>query len=598
MNKHESFVILTCRIYQRELEQILHDARWSDVELRFFPEVCHQPNRQHRLAESITRSSARSKNQVVLAGNCLHQLAGRPPANESQARFHTDDQCLYLLAGHAMVNYWLAQGCFLITPGWVAQWESVLAQWGFDQPTARLMFHESTTRLVLLDTGVYPEAAERFRSVTEYLDMPGEIVPVGLDLLTEKVTRLVLDRRHQQALQREAERQATAERIASDYAMAFDLMTSLSHTTSEEEVPVRLLEIFTILFSPRQVHFAGIQRSGAVYFAGEPALEGAEAEELQHWLQQGREPYAWHSDGPGEGFNLRLTFQEHALGAIRVADLQFPQYKDQYLNLSLAIAPICSLALMHARNYQYLEDRTIELETSIREQEGISYAISHDLRAPLRAINGFANLLDQDYAAALDPGAHEFITRILSNNARMTRLIDDLLAFTRLSRMPLEKQPVEMEAVVQQVLAVMRQAFAGRQIQFTVFPLPACRGDPELVGQVYTNLVDNAVKFSRHRPVSQVEIGFLPADGAHNPLPPTFSETFSGAYYVRDNGCGFDMQYAGKVFGMFQRLERNEQYEGTGVGLAVVQRIITRHGGIVWAESKLDQGSTFYFALP
>ncbi len=225
-----------------------------------------------------------------------------------------------------------------------------------------------------------------------------------------------------------------------------------------------------------------------------------------------------------------------------------------------------------------------ELATANRELEAFSYSVSHDLRAPLRALDGFSRILMEDYAEQLDGDAQRYLGIIRENSQMMGKLIDDLLAFSRVSRKAVEVRPVSPTALVREVLEELCAAEEGREIRTHVDELPPCEADPALLRQVWANLLSNALKYTRHRDVAEVEVGGR-------------VEGDTAVYYVRDNGAGFDMQYVNKLFGVFQRLHRMEEFEGTGVGLAIVQRIVHRHGGRAWAEGAVDQGATFYFTL-
>ena len=228
--------------------------------------------------------------------------------------------------------------------------------------------------------------------------------------------------------------------------------------------------------------------------------------------------------------------------------------------------------------------RTAELIAANKELEAFSYSVSHDLRAPLRAIDGFSHILLEDFAAQLPAESKRYLDLIRANTQQMGELVDDLLAFSRLSRQPLNKQTVAPADIVHRALADLHSEQEGRQVEIVVGDLPVCEGDPALLKQVFVNLLANALKFTRTRDVAHIEVGSAEMDGVR-------------VYFVRDNGVGFDMQYIGKLFGVFQRLHRAEDYEGTGVGLAIVQRIVNRHGGRAWAEAEVDRGATFYFTI-
>lgn len=234
---------------------------------------------------------------------------------------------------------------------------------------------------------------------------------------------------------------------------------------------------------------------------------------------------------------------------------------------------------------QTVRERTAQLEASNKELEAFSYSVSHDLRSPLRAIDGFSRMLLDDYADRLDAEGSRRLNVIRDSTRKMGQLIDDLLAFSRMGRREMAQSDIDMTGLARAVCEELRAAAPERMLQFTVNTLPPARGDWSMIRQVFTNLLSNAVKFTKPRETAIVEVGGRAEEGEN-------------VYYVRDNGVGFDMQYVNKLFGVFMRLHSAGEFEGTGVGLALVQRIIHRHGGRVWAEGKVGEGATFYFTLP
>jgi signal transduction histidine kinase len=235
---------------------------------------------------------------------------------------------------------------------------------------------------------------------------------------------------------------------------------------------------------------------------------------------------------------------------------------------------------------QELGKRAAELEATNKELEAFAYSISHDLRAPLRHMVGFSELLQRQASSLLDEKCQRFIRTILDSAKRMGNLIDDLLAFSRIGRAETKKTEVDLEQLVKEVVAEIGQEAKGRDIAWKIGALPVCYGDRSMLRLVVVNLVSNAVKFTRMPRPAEIEIGCLDRNKKEVEV------------FVKDNGAGFDMQYVNKLFGVFQRLHLPEQFEGTGIGLATVQRIIHRHGGKVRGEGAVDQGATFYFSLP
>jgi two-component system, sensor histidine kinase and response regulator len=234
---------------------------------------------------------------------------------------------------------------------------------------------------------------------------------------------------------------------------------------------------------------------------------------------------------------------------------------------------------------QELSERVDELAAANAELESFSYTVSHDLRAPLRQVSGFVALLQESLKGASRPETDEYIQLIQDAVTRMGRLIDDLLSFSRVGRVELKRSLVDLVPLVQQVQHTLAPAVAGREVRWTIGELPEVRGDAAMLRQVLASLIDNALKFSRTRARAEVEIGAR-------------REGTDFVFFVRDNGVGFDPRYADKLFGVFQRLHSSAQFEGTGIGLASVRRIVQRHGGRTWAESTPDVGSTIYFSLP
>jgi signal transduction histidine kinase len=237
---------------------------------------------------------------------------------------------------------------------------------------------------------------------------------------------------------------------------------------------------------------------------------------------------------------------------------------------------------------QRVAERTAQLEAANKELEAFSYSVSHDLRAPLRHVAGFIRLLLQREEGRLDPTSSRYLNIIAESSNRMDRLIDDLLSFSRTGRTEMQVQRVELDNLVREAQQELAPEMEGRRITWEISPLPVVAGDETLLQRVWMNLLSNAIKFTAPRVEARIEIGVI-RGGA--------DEEGKATIFVRDNGVGFDPQYAHKLFGVFQRLHREDEFEGSGIGLATVRRIIHRHGGWVWAEGELDRGATFYFTL-
>jgi PAS domain S-box-containing protein len=233
---------------------------------------------------------------------------------------------------------------------------------------------------------------------------------------------------------------------------------------------------------------------------------------------------------------------------------------------------------------QRVQERTAELTAANQELESFTYSVAHDLRAPLRHIDAFSKILEDEHGSALPAEGAHFLKNIRKSAGKMSLLVDDLLNLARIGRQELRRLPTSLSELVNEVVGDLKDETASRTLEWHIQPLPAVECDPGLMKQVFANLLSNAVKYTRPRSVAVIEVGCRRQDGGL-------------AVFIRDNGVGFNMKYADKLFGVFQRFHRTEEFEGTGVGLATVDRIVRKHGGHIWAEAAVDKGATFYFTV-
>src|SRR5262249_38120861 len=288
-------------------------------------------------------------------------------------------------------------------------------------------------------------------------------------------------------------------------------------------------------------------------------------------------------------FIVPLLADGELLGALSLGTDRLSNLTTEHLEIAREVADGLAIAVRQARLHEQVGQHAAELEQRVAERtaelEAFSYSVSHDLRTPLLTIDGFSRMLLEDYSDQLDAEGQRLLKTICSNSQNMGRLIDDLLAFSRLGRQEMRPAEIKMSELAAAVCAELTATAPDRKLQFNLQPLPPAHGDQSMIRQVFVNLLSNAVKFTAPKEVAVIERG---AAGEEN----------QNVYCVKENGVGFEMKYADKLFGVFERLHSDDEFAGTGVGLAFVQRILSRHGGRVWAEGKVGEGATVYFMLP
>jgi len=611
----EILKLMVCKVYNNEAREVFRLHGWKDVELHLFPQVCQQPHLRDQFIKFFKDYHQNPRDNMVVMAGCFPELEMHSAAFEHNC-LRCFDQCFNMVTSGSMIDWLMQQNSYILTPGWLEEWRRHLEQWGLDQSTAHDFFHEGIRQLALLDTGLNPSSLTQMEEFGNYLDLPTQILPVGLDYFDLFLSREVSEWKLKQARKQVEAAQAATNRENADSAMAFDLITRLTHSLSEDETIEEIVSFFTMMFSPGTLVYARAV-NGEWRVRSSLNTGGGETEDLLAWARQQTGNYAW---SPAEkGFFLRLIHQDETVGALFLSDFKLSQYKHQYFSLSIYMAQVCSMAIYNARINQKLletEKLTIEqkdklsalltrvqanaadLEEALNDQKAFSYSISHDLRGPLRVIGSYSTVLQLEYADTLPPEAKQLLERIHTNIARMNRLIDDLLTLSKIGYKTLDKESIDLNKIMAIVLDDFQDEILQRKIEVITHDIPPCRGDPSLLRQILENLISNAIKFTRKRKKALIEIGYQSLDHIVPPLENMPPYELKGVYFVKDNGAGFDMVYQEKLFGIFQRLHNRDDYEGNGVGLAIVQRAVVRHGGMVWARGQLGQGATFYISLP
>ena len=579
--------LVVCSHYLTEARAAIRAEGYQDIQAAAYRDMCSHPSRA--LDEpAVLVVEEKSAGDTLILGLCYLVPGQDLPPGITVQEVQQEETCFALFAPAELVRHHVAAGGHLLTPGWLSGWVARLKAWGFDQATARDFFHESTARLVLLDTGVLPGAELLLGEMAAYLDLPAEVIPVGLGHFRLHMKAAVLRWRMEQA-DRAARKKLdqTQHRVAS-HAMALDLLASLARTMSEEEAIQAILELLTILFGASKVLCVPLDEqmsSSPMASDGSPVDPGSV--KILAELMARQQSYA-HT---AAGFCLRVRYQERDLALLAVEGLKFRQHMEAYINLALSVSSLLGMVITNARTEtlrreanRNLKDKSAELERSNEELSHFAYAVSHDLQEPLRTITGFINLLAQRYGEQLDERADTYIEYTVDGAARMKRLIEDLLSYSRVSTHAKEPTSVDLNETLQGVKGNLTAALRESGASLTSDELPRVLADNSQVLQLLQNLVGNALKF-RGEARPEVHVSAARKGDAIQ-------------VSVRDNGIGMEMGMAHRIFKIFQRLHHRREYEGTGIGLAVCKRIVERHGGQIWVQASPGEGATFHFTLP
>lgn len=413
--------------------------------------------------------------------------------------------------------------------------------------------------------------------------------------------------RNQTRLQSDTEITALGQQ-ARDLALFVEALRKETRLKSESEIAALKQQARDLALSVESVREKTLLQSDT-----EIAALGQQARDLAATVETVREKTLLQSETEIEALgqqarDLAVSVESTRGATLLQSNTEIKGLKQQASTLAISVERSRIQTLMesdtvirklNAELEQRVLERTGQLEAANKELESFSYSVSHDLRAPLRAIDGFSRILLDDYAGSLPDEGRTYLNLVRDNTRHMGQLVDDLLAFSRLGRLGITKQTVDPLKIVRTCMTEMKKEQEGRQLEIVIGELPLCQADPTLLKQVWTNLLSNALKYTRKREAARIEIGcrkLSPASIDGNASIPKGHE-LETVYFVKDNGAGFDMKYSHKLFGVFQRLHRAADYDGTGVGLAIVQRIINRHGGRVWGEAQINKGAMFSFTL-
>jgi signal transduction histidine kinase/HPt (histidine-containing phosphotransfer) domain-containing protein/ActR/RegA family two-component response regulator len=562
MKNSSAFVFAVCESFQREAESIAGAAGFEDVSVQVRPATCGRRRLGWDAIVGGCPAEQPFAKLLLTGGFCVRHMAGCNP-DPSRIEICDTNQCLYLLAGKTYVDHCQSRGLYVMSPGWLEQWERHQRDWGFDRATARDFFGESMDGLLLLDSGLYPNAGGRLEALGEFVRLPVSSVPVGMDLFRRWASELVLGWRLKSANAGRRAARAEVQRVSAHSAMVLDLMNQLTDVRSEAEVIRQGLDLFTMLFAPES----------AVYDCQAEAGDSPNA--------------AWSPTG--SGFRIRIRRGEEDFGVIRVEGVAFPKSKDRYLAAALTLGAVMALAIGNARSYQALEVERDRAESATRAKSEFLSSMSHEIRTPMNGVLGMIQLLlttdlsaeQQQYAEVVQTSGHALLA-----------LIDDILDLSKIEarKLTLEAVDFDVRSLMSGVISMLalRANSKGLTLRSQIAPgIPSLlRGDPARLRQILINLIANAIKFTDR---GEIAVRLTLDDE---------TEASSTVHFaVTDTGIGIPRDRLSAVFSPFVQADASttRKYGGTGLGLAISQQLAELMGGSIGAESEEGAGSTFWF---
>ncbi len=562
MENSPTFVLTVCESFRKEAESLAGAAGFEDVEVRVRPASCAgRPIGWDAILGGPAADRTFGK-MCVAGGACVRRLAAGNP-DPSRIGFCDAVQCLYLLAGKAYVDHCQSRGLYVLSPGWLEDWETHIRHWGFDRDTAREFFAESMSGLLLLDTDLYPDAAARLKDMAGFVGLPATTTPVGMDLFRHWALGLVLQWRLDSAEKGRKVARAEAQRVQAHSAMVLDLMNRLTDIRSEAEVIRQGLELCRMLYAPERAEFHPV----------------APAEDL---------PDASWTPGR-RGFRIRIRRHEADFGVLDLEGVAFPEWQDRYLSTAVSIGRIMALAISNARGYQALQEERDRSEAATRAKSSFLASMSHEIRTPMNGVVGMIQLL---LTTELTAGQRHYAEVAQTSGRALLALIDDILDLSKVEagKITLEAHDFELRSTLGEAITVLagRAEAKGLALGCETAPeVPArVRGDSNRLRQVLINLIANAIKFTDRGGVT-----------VRVTLDGRAAAAFRVHFSVADTGIGIPKDRLGAVFSPFVQADASttRKYGGTGLGLAISRQLAELMGGGIGVESEEGAGSTFWF---
>jgi len=556
------FVLSVCESFRREAESLAGTVGFEGTAIRVHPAKCLG---RELGWEAILRGCPAQppfERLCVAGGHCVRRLAATNP-DPGRIAICDATQCLYLLAGKTYVDHCQRRGSYVLSPGWLEHWEEHVRGWGFDRDTAPQFFAESMKDLVLLDTGLYPDASGHLNAMADFVRLPASSVPVGLDMFRRWAAELALRWRLDSAGKALTAARAEAQRVRAHAAMVLDLMSRLTDIHSEAEVIQHGLDVCRMLYAPQRAEF----KAQAV------------AEDLPD--------ASWSPDG--RGFRIRIRRREADFGTVELEGVAFPEWQDRYLSTALAIAHTMALAISNARGYQALQAERDRYGAATRAKSDFLASMSHEIRTPMNGVIAMIQLL---LTTDLSSEQRHYAEVVQTSGRALLALIGDILDLSKVEsgKLTLEARDFDVRSTLGDAISMLEVPASAKGLTLsgqTAPEVPALlKGDPLRLRQVLTNLIGNAIKFTERGGID---------------VRVTLDGETTGASTVRfavtDTGIGIPRDRIAALFSPFVQAHASttRKYGGTGLGLAISRRLAELMGGETGVESQEGAGSTFWF---